>query len=347
MHFYAQGALSTEPDVVVCPFCQHSSTLKSTPSDDSGFRILSLDGGGVRGLIELLVLKELEKVFHPLPVTSLFDLIMGTSAGGIIAMALHAKVPLQEVDDFLAIEAARILDVPGFVATFRRATNGSACISSKFKEALDKLLGKAPRLARKDGPPYVMCTAYDTSKQATVVFGSGPQTFKVGAKTDVLVTSVQSAAYATAAAPTYFDPFVTSYDARDGSTYQRTLVDGGIQANCPAKQAVKFATEFQLHSRADNFVEMIASLGTGLESPSLSVPHANGLSWASRLVSFALESEKLFKAVERRHPRECRLARCAKSASQSAWPRLFGSLCQLIDPRASQGDGGLLRWPRW
>ncbi|EOD23428.1 hypothetical protein EMIHUDRAFT_239708 [Emiliania huxleyi CCMP1516] len=142
-------------------------------------------------------------------------------------------------------------------------------MAPRFKQALQTLLGNAPMLARKDSPPYVMCTTFDMSKEATVVF-----------------------ARATSAAPTYFDPMIVT---TANGTPNRTFVDGGIQANCPAKLAVKFATEFQLHSRADNFVEMIASLGTGLESPSLSVPRDNGLSWAARLISFALESEKLWK----------------------------------------------------
>ena len=129
------------------------------------------------------------------------------------------------------------------------------------------------------------------------MFGSHPQTFKRGDNTQLVTTAPSNAAYATAAAPTYFDPrtLIFTLDNDPDNPCPRTFVDGGIQANCPAKLAVKFATEFQLDSRTDSFVEMIASLGTGLESPSLSVPHANGLTWAARLVSFALESENLWK----------------------------------------------------
>ncbi|CAE7251093.1 unnamed protein product [Symbiodinium natans] len=52
---------------VVCPLCHLTSDEPMNSSeDDKGFRILSLDGGGVRGLIEVLVLKRLEEVFAPL-----------------------------------------------------------------------------------------------------------------------------------------------------------------------------------------------------------------------------------------------------------------------------------------
>jgi len=49
----------------------------------SGVRILALDGGGVRGIVELLVLQALHKAvgLEPLPLKSLFDLIVGTSTG--------------------------------------------------------------------------------------------------------------------------------------------------------------------------------------------------------------------------------------------------------------------------
>src|SRR4051812_14409942 len=50
-------------------------------------RILSIDGGGIRGLIPALILNEIERLTAK-PVSSLFDLIAGTSTGGILALAL-------------------------------------------------------------------------------------------------------------------------------------------------------------------------------------------------------------------------------------------------------------------
>ena len=51
------------------------------------FRILSIDGGGIRGLIPAIVLAELETRVGK-PTSSMFDLIVGTSTGGIIALGL-------------------------------------------------------------------------------------------------------------------------------------------------------------------------------------------------------------------------------------------------------------------
>ncbi|KAI3321837.1 hypothetical protein HD806DRAFT_523766 [Xylariaceae sp. AK1471] len=58
----------------------------------AGARILCLDGGGIRGIIQLHVLRELEKILGAdLPVQLFFDLIVGTDFGGVIAIALGVK----------------------------------------------------------------------------------------------------------------------------------------------------------------------------------------------------------------------------------------------------------------
>ncbi|EXK25131.1 hypothetical protein FOMG_18188 [Fusarium oxysporum f. sp. melonis 26406] len=55
----------------------------------AGVRILCLDGGGFRGIVSLLVLRHIEKYLSPeLPIQSFFDLIVGTSTGGIISLGL-------------------------------------------------------------------------------------------------------------------------------------------------------------------------------------------------------------------------------------------------------------------
>ena len=54
----------------------------------AGVRILSLDGGGVRGIIELQILKALQQRLGEIPVQRFFDLIGGTSTGALIAVGL-------------------------------------------------------------------------------------------------------------------------------------------------------------------------------------------------------------------------------------------------------------------
>ena len=56
-------------------------------------KVLAIDGGGIRGLIPALVLAEIERRTGR-PTAELFDLIAGTSTGGILACALCAPAPL-------------------------------------------------------------------------------------------------------------------------------------------------------------------------------------------------------------------------------------------------------------
>ncbi|KAK3619027.1 hypothetical protein LTR56_024282 [Elasticomyces elasticus] len=77
--------------VKLVPVTRSDRRISVRPSAARG-RILSLDGGGVRGLVQLLVLQMLEdKIGLGLPLTRFFDLIVGTSIGGIVAIALGQK----------------------------------------------------------------------------------------------------------------------------------------------------------------------------------------------------------------------------------------------------------------
>ena len=61
--------------------------FKSKKLEDDHKLVLSLDGGGVRGLATVIFLKELEKISGK-KIFDLFDFFIGTSAGGLSAMHL-------------------------------------------------------------------------------------------------------------------------------------------------------------------------------------------------------------------------------------------------------------------
>ena len=69
------------------PWATPMSPGVTVTTDNSGCRILSLDGGGIRGLIQIEVLSELERLTGR-RIRELFDCIIGTSTGGIIALAI-------------------------------------------------------------------------------------------------------------------------------------------------------------------------------------------------------------------------------------------------------------------
>ena len=69
----------------VSPWTTPVSPGVTVATDSSGYRILSLDGGGIRGLIQIEVLSELERLTGR-RIREMFDCIIGTSTGGIIAL---------------------------------------------------------------------------------------------------------------------------------------------------------------------------------------------------------------------------------------------------------------------
>lgn len=74
-------------------------------------KILALSGGGFRGLYTIRVLRKLEEHTGK-PIAEQFDLITGTSIGGIIALAIAADIPLSEVEKAFVDDGHRIFHTP-------------------------------------------------------------------------------------------------------------------------------------------------------------------------------------------------------------------------------------------
>ncbi len=70
-----------------------------TEQNKKDFKILSIDGGGIRGLIPAIFLEAIEKSTNK-NIWEYFDLICGTSTGGIIALAIAAGVPMEKIREF-------------------------------------------------------------------------------------------------------------------------------------------------------------------------------------------------------------------------------------------------------
>lgn len=71
---------------ITCPFCK-SKVMWNNPElpEGAGYRILSLDGGGIRGISTAMILSQIEE-YLGLPISSLFDLVIGSGSGGLIAL---------------------------------------------------------------------------------------------------------------------------------------------------------------------------------------------------------------------------------------------------------------------
>ena len=209
-------------------------------------RVLAIDGGGIRGLIPALVLAEFERRAGR-RVFELFDLIAGTSTGGILACALCAPDPLPatEIVKLYEEEGPKIFDR----SLFQRIRSAEGLIDEKYDDAaLDRALERF--LARKrlaETKPDLIVPSYDTALP-------GPYFFKTTKaretpESDDFPLSV--VARATSAAPTYFEAVEAG---------EKALVDGGVFATNPAMCALAEVLNREELSPRD---VVLLSLGTG------------------------------------------------------------------------------------
>jgi predicted acylesterase/phospholipase RssA len=180
-------------------------------------RILSIDGGGIRGLIPARVLAEIEKRCEQ-PAAELFDVIAGTSTGGILALGLSCPQPRYSAQDL-----ARLYVEQGEEIFPRRFINVRQIFDEKYSaEGLERALRSTLGDTKlSEARTRVLVTAYDIETRAPVFFRSAQA--KQQPERDHLMRDV---ARATSAAPTYFEPTQVGDPPM-------ALVDGGVFANNP------------------------------------------------------------------------------------------------------------------
>jgi patatin-like phospholipase/acyl hydrolase len=222
---------------------------KGTP-----FKVLSLDGGGIRGVFAAHILRELEDRYGP--IAEYFDLIAGTSTGGIIGLGLGLGVPAVEIEQFYLMDGAKVFPLSLFhhhlfrnVSFLRRLTS-----PSHDHQALESLLLSV----------FGQRT-FGEAKSRMVIpafLGPDPQisVFKTDHHPDYKrdwQTPAWKVARATSAAPTFFE----AHDERDAF-----FLDGGLWANNPALcAAIEAVSAYQI----DPSQIEILSIGTGSQAEKL------------------------------------------------------------------------------
>jgi uncharacterized protein len=197
----------------------------------STFRILSLDGGGIMGAFTASVLATLEEATGCRLVEH-FDLITGTSTGGIIAIALGMGTTARQACDFYQTRGPEIFPSGGFLGSWKRAFRH--LLRPKFspkalREALTAVVADRPLGTSRC---RLVIPAYDVDQGRVYLFKTAHhRRFQF----DTRVPAVD-VALATSAAPTYFP----AHQIEGHGTY----VDGGVWANCPVMVGVTEAVNF-------------------------------------------------------------------------------------------------------
>lgn len=247
------------------------------------FKILSLDGGGVRGYLSILILANIEKYLNDsdganLPIGKRFDLIAGTSTGGLIALGLAIGKTANELVDFYEKKIPKVFSDENRRNIFKKAFS-SKYDPSQLKIALEEFFGGKT----------LHDVVVDVCVTTTSLQNGYPRLYKSGylkRNESRLDESLVDIGLATSAAPSYFPAH--------SSKHSSNLIDGGLCANNPSMVALVEACQFEKAShRGVNVINnsplglrenaCLLSIGTGAQC---SMPYdykklasGGGLSW--------------------------------------------------------------------
>jgi uncharacterized protein len=186
------------------------------------FKILSIDGGGIKGLYSATILKRFEEEFGH-PISDYFDMICGTSTGGLIAMALSLNISAKEIVDFYKDEGPKIFDSRSFpyswIRRLRQILWGAKHSNKSLQLALEKVLGKAKM---RDAKCLLVIPTFNLTQGRPTVLKS-PLRENNPYVNDINKYMVD-VALATSAAPTYLPIHKIDNDY---------FIDGGVWANNP------------------------------------------------------------------------------------------------------------------
>jgi patatin-like phospholipase/acyl hydrolase len=216
-------------------------------------KVLSIDGGGIRGIIPATILESIEERTNT-RTADLFDLIAGTSTGGILALGLATPDEKGEAK-YSAADLAALYEKEGkriFASSlWHRMIALDNLIDEKYEASgLESVLRKYFGDTRlKDAVTEVLVTSYELETREPWFFArhkarSNPS----------FDFEMRFVARATSAAPTYFEPEELTETRPHGG-----LIDGGVYANNPALCA--YVETKDLHPDHDDI--LVVSLGTG------------------------------------------------------------------------------------
>lgn len=219
------------------------------------YRILTIDGGGVRGIIPVLWLERLERYLNG-PIHAHCDLIAGTSVGAILGCGFAMGMTAAEAREMWLNGAHVAFSKPHSMKERGRRIAARAGLMAKYESSgLEALLRSIFRDTRMgDLTPPTLALSYDIQSMQVHVFSSAKEEHK-GLK-------VWEVCRASTAAPLFWDPHLM---ALDDSGVKHPMADGGVTANNPVVLAI---SESVSHAKGtgkavplENVV--VASFGTG------------------------------------------------------------------------------------
>ncbi len=260
----------------------------------NNFRILSLDGGGLRGIVPVLILQEIERRSGK-RINDLFDLISGTSTGGLIACGVTVSEdglnPIYTLKDLENIYVERGDDIfPKKTLAGKIFNSISSLRSPRFsdngiEEVLTEFFG-TKRMSSCITP--ILVTSFDLFNNEALFFKSRHAISR--ASRNALLKDI---CRATSAAPTYLPAYKFNFDNKT-----RVCVDGGVYINNPAVASLVEITKYhkerpyEMESVTLQNIQLL-SLGTGEYSADIARKKVEGwglLNWATSITDVMMQA---------------------------------------------------------
>lgn len=241
-------------------------------------RILTIDGGGIRGLVSAIWLEALQQRLQAAgkgPLHAHFDLIAGSSTGALIAAGLGIGMQAGQIvelyetfgDDVFPGAAERLWS--RVTRSFSQGLSAPRYSPKGIERVLKRVFGER---TLGSATPRTMAIAYDTVTRNPLFFKS----FKPE-HADIPLWEVCRAA---TAAPSYFPAHLATIERR-----RRALIDGGVVANNPTACALAEAVRLNDDASLDGIV--VLSVGTGQTTRPISEREATtwgALEWAIPII---------------------------------------------------------------
>jgi hypothetical protein len=229
------------------------------------YRILSIDGGGIRGVLAARMLQRIEERLE-LPLRDHFDLIAGTSTGSMVGAAIAMGIPCEEIVQLYRKKSKKVFPyrsrwtLKRLPLLLQHGPSAPKFSEKGLTRMLKDLLGN--KHLSDINPAKLLITSYDTIGRSPIIFKSWKERYAN--------VPVWEACLCSASAPTFFPAHRLVIDGQVMSA-----IDGGLAANNPTACAV--AEAIRLGHRLED-LEVI-SIGTG--AATRVIPWEQARSWGT------------------------------------------------------------------
>jgi predicted acylesterase/phospholipase RssA len=258
--------------------------------------ILSIRGGGIRGIIPCCCLIELEKQLGGLTRDHI-DMCAGTSTGALLTAAVAVGIPAADLLKVYTERSHEIFTPTGPVAAAKRLAVGFMYDPTHLRDVLVNVFGPAAAWTVNDSPIRVMISATGMNGHNWFFVRDNPRNAK-----STGVVKLIDAAVASACAPTYFDHWRIDNIPVNGEPTTLRFFDGGAGGTAnPAYQACVEAFEYDDFDPKDT---NLVALGTGYfpapDTPPNGLIHTIG--WVTSTLVDTSE-DWVDQAIERQWPK--------------------------------------------